>query len=126
MLVLLTALSSSVVFSATADSEEEYVWSEETPFIRYEDDEGIRYIGAVGNKTAPMQDTVADKSVSEDADEKETQKPSRDKAHLVSVGGNTPLPDSVDLSESKYFPPIGNQGGLGSCATFSTAYYQLS
>ena len=124
MLVLLTALSSSVVFSATADSGEEYVWSEETPFIRYEDSEGIRYIGPVGNETAPLQNTVY-KSVSEDADEKEPPKPSRDKAPLVSVGGNTPLPDSVDLSESKYFPPIGSQGGLGSCATFSTAYYQL-
>ena len=119
ILVLLTAFSFSVVFPAAADSREEYVWSEETPFIRYEDEEGIRYIGAVGNKTAPLQETAA-------IDSKEILKPSDDKTPLVSVGGNNTLPDSVDLSETKYFPPIGSQGGLGSCATFSTTYYQLS
>ena len=119
VLVILTAFSFSVVFPAAADSREEYVWSEETPFIRYEDAQGIRYIGAVGNKTAPLQETAA-------IDSKEILKPSDDKTPLVSVGGNNTLPDSVDLSETKYFPPIGSQGGLGSCATFSTTYYQLS
>ncbi|MFZ2956054.1 MAG: Ig-like domain-containing protein [Candidatus Ozemobacteraceae bacterium] len=33
------------------------------------------------------------------------------------------LPDSVDHSKSIYFPPIGSQGGEGSCACFSFAYY---
>ena len=106
VLVILTAFSFSVVFPAAADSREEYVWSEETPFIRYEDAQGIRYIGAVGNKTAPLQETAA-------IDSKEILKPSDDKTPLVSVGGNNTLPDSVDLSETKYFPPIGSQGGLG-------------
>ena len=35
------------------------------------------------------------------------------------------LPESVDLSFDKAFPPIGNQGSMGSCAAFSTAYYML-
>ena len=30
---------------------------------------------------------------------------------------------SVDLSQDAAFPPIGNQGDLGSCTTFSTTYY---
>ncbi|MDC7224749.1 MAG: hypothetical protein PQJ60_13470, partial [Spirochaetales bacterium] len=33
------------------------------------------------------------------------------------------LPDKVDLSDSDYFPPVGNQGSEGSCAAFSTVYY---
>lgn len=33
------------------------------------------------------------------------------------------LPSVVDLSASRYFPPIGNQGIKGSCAAFSNAYY---
>lgn len=33
------------------------------------------------------------------------------------------LPLSVDNSQSPYFPPIGNQGIEGSCASFSVAYY---
>ena len=39
----------------------------------------------------------------------------------TSYGG--PLPDMVDLSATAYFPPIGNQGAKGSCASFSTVYY---
>jgi len=38
----------------------------------------------------------------------------------------TTLPNSVDNSQLKSFPPIGNQGGLGSCETFAIAYYQYT
>ena len=34
-----------------------------------------------------------------------------------------PLPNSIDHSKTRYFPPIGNQGNEGSCASFSFAYY---
>ena len=36
------------------------------------------------------------------------------------------LPVSVDNSILKFFPPIRSQNPLGSCASFSTTYYQLS
>lgn len=36
------------------------------------------------------------------------------------------LPVKVDNSALKYFPPIRSQGSLGSCASFSTTYTQLS
>lgn len=36
------------------------------------------------------------------------------------------LPASVDLSTSPYFPPIANQGRVGSCVAFSTVYYQFT
>ena len=35
-------------------------------------------------------------------------------------------PSVVDNSNSKYFPPIINQGSLNSCTTWSTVYYQMS
>lgn len=38
----------------------------------------------------------------------------------------TVLPSQVDLSNSIYFPPIGDQGSLGSCAAFATTYYQYT
>jgi C1A family cysteine protease len=36
------------------------------------------------------------------------------------------LPIAVDNSTLKYFPPIRDQGPLGSCAAFASTYYQLS
>lgn len=36
------------------------------------------------------------------------------------------LPSYVDNSKLKYFPPIRSQGSLGSCACFSTTYYQMT
>jgi hypothetical protein len=36
------------------------------------------------------------------------------------------LPSAVDNSKTKYFPPIRDQGSLGSCAAFAAAYYQLT
>lgn len=41
-------------------------------------------------------------------------------------GSGTTLPDAVDNSTSIWFPPIGNQGLLNSCAAFATTYYALS
>ena len=121
LLVLLTSIS---MFSATAEkADKEYIWSEDTPFIRYEDEQGIRYIGAIGNSLAEGKNL---QPVFENAESSEEQVLLRDKAELASVGNSSALPHSVDLSTSKYFPPVGNQGGLGSCATFSTTYYQLS
>lgn len=36
------------------------------------------------------------------------------------------LPSSIDNSTSEYFPPIGNQGEMGSCAGWATTYYQYT
>jgi parallel beta-helix repeat protein len=38
-------------------------------------------------------------------------------------GGNSSLPAQVDLSTSPYFPAVGSQGGIGSCAAWATVYY---
>jgi PKD repeat protein/C1A family cysteine protease len=40
--------------------------------------------------------------------------------------GMSVLPDAVDNSTLKYFPPIRSQGGLGSCGTFSGVYYAMT
>lgn len=36
------------------------------------------------------------------------------------------LPLAVDNSELKAFPPIGDQGALNSCVSYSTTYYQMT
>ena len=40
--------------------------------------------------------------------------------------GLTALPKAVDLSATKYFPPIGDQGDIGSCDWFAAVYYQMT
>ncbi len=44
----------------------------------------------------------------------------------ISASTTSHLPTSIDNSQSPYFPPIGNQGGLGSCVAWAQAYYQFS
>ena len=34
--------------------------------------------------------------------------------------------DSVDLSESPYFPAVESQGGIGSCCAWANVYYQFT
>ncbi len=36
------------------------------------------------------------------------------------------VPKFVDNSTSKFFPKIGDQGGLGACVVFATVYYQFT
>lgn len=48
------------------------------------------------------------------------------KAHLENSLTTVSIPNSIDLSTSKYFPQIQSQGQLGSCAAFSTTYYQFT
>ena len=36
------------------------------------------------------------------------------------------LPSRVDLSVSEFFPEIGNQGGIGSCLSWASTYYQFT
>lgn len=36
------------------------------------------------------------------------------------------LSEPVDLSASPYFPPIGDQGNMGSCVAWATTYYQFT
>ncbi len=43
----------------------------------------------------------------------------------ISASTNS-LPSSVDHSQSPYFPPVGNQGSLGSCVAWAQAYYQFT
>ncbi|MBR6836862.1 MAG: hypothetical protein IKM72_12795 [Oscillospiraceae bacterium] len=44
----------------------------------------------------------------------------------LAYASSAKLPESVDLSESPFFPPIGDQGGLGSCSAWATTYYQFT
>ncbi len=42
------------------------------------------------------------------------------------TGAIMALPSSVDNSTSNYFPPIGDQGGQGSCTAWATGYYWMT
>lgn len=120
ILMLAVIFSSTAMFSISAKELEadDFQWSRETPFIMYEDEEGIRYIGPTGNK----EEEKTEDTQPAFADAKESI---RTKGELAAVGSSV-LPSFVDLSTSKYFPAIGNQGSLGSCATWATVYYQFT
>ena len=47
-------------------------------------------------------------------------------ADLKVSSGKSSLPNNVDNSQSPYFPPIGNQGNIGSCGPWAQVYYQFT
>lgn len=48
------------------------------------------------------------------------------RAAALNDSSESSLPKSKDLSQTPYFPEIGNQGAIGSCAAFAAVYYQMS
>jgi C1A family cysteine protease len=50
---------------------------------------------------------------------------SKDRA-FAQKGDRDSLPSQVDNSVSEYFPPIGSQGSLGSCASWASGYYMAT
>ncbi len=121
LMILAVVLSSSASLCASASESvaPEYDFSMEKPFIMYEDEKGIRYIGPTGDTTMENYEDNAETA------ESEAQEYVRDKGELAAVGNST-LPSSVDLSTSKYFPAIGSQGTLNSCVSWATVYYQFT
>lgn len=49
-----------------------------------------------------------------------------DPDNQIELFASTALPSSVDLSDSPCFPPIGDQGSIGSCIAWASTYYQYS
>ena len=114
LLILTVAVSSLAMFPIAADEiETNYEWSQETPFIMYEDEEGVHYIGPTGDTTLV------------NTEEDEPEENTRHNGELASLAESS-FPSQIDLSTSKHFPAIGNQGSLGSCATWATVYYQFT
>lgn len=84
---------------------------------RAREDRGFEALGS-DEAAAINQDII---SVNADAETKE---------YVSSEGieelDETSLPDFVDNSALPYFPPIRDQGSIGSCAAFAVTYYQFT
>lgn len=47
-------------------------------------------------------------------------------SNSISCFSQNTLPSSINLSASKYFPMVGNQGHVGACDWFASVYYQMT
>ena len=87
--------------------------------------DGVKYAtGAV-----PMTEEEKSKlpTISTLSEYKEAVEESGNKSQFISDDSTvSDLPSFVDNSQSKYFPEIGDQGGVGSCVAWSCIYYQMS
>ena len=105
--------------------QEDTTFSTETPFVMTEDENGIHYYGPTGNIEEKTPESVEVIESSKEYYEIAGK-------NIKIVGGlpllqsSNTLPSSADNSQSKYFPEIGNQGGLGSCCSFASVYYQFT
>ena len=121
MLILILLLSVPVPLCANVKAAPLYDYERDGSFIKYKDGDYYRYLGPTGEL---KEDGFTSQSTVGSAEE--YYKAHNIKSKDIATLGSSTLPSSVDLSKNKYFPPVGNQGGLGSCATFSAVYYQFS
>ena len=119
LLLVLCIMICCVPLSTSAKTDE-IVFKNDT-FTMYKDGDYYRFVGPTGELSNDFSGATATISSADDY-----YKAHKTNKKDISKTGGDSLPKSVDLSQSKYFPPIGNQGGLGSCATFSSVYYQFS
>ena len=115
VLCAVVCISSLALTPVTAADVSNFEFSEEVPFIMYEDERGYHFLGPTGELS--LQEGTSSYSNYESA---------TNKADVAQTGADAPLPDYIDNSQTKYFPPIGNQQGLGSCATWACVYYQFT
>ena len=115
-----TNLKADVIYDNTLMSPDpdDFIFSEDVPFIKVEDENGVHFYGPTGD-------------LKDETSEETANTPKRDKAPLQMLSLSTAdemknLSDAVDLSQTKYFPAIGNQGGLGACCVWASVYYQFS
>ncbi len=98
---------------------------------------GILSIGIVFSSTSIIANAADSKSVNnsygfgeglipESEEELEEFAAQFEPEYEISTYATSSLPSSVDLSTSPCFPPIGNQGSVGSCTAWASTYYQYS
>lgn len=124
LLVLTTILSLFGLIPSTAQSTkttpEHYTFSEDVPFIKVEDENGIHFYGPTGDIIS--EEAESDAQTNSTAENFLNYAESNSKPNLAPVGNCGPLPSSVDNSQSEYFPAINDQKGLGACVAFATHY----
>ena len=121
-----TVLSLSLLMSAippiTTNAEEvkDVKFSHDKPFVMTEDENGIHFKGATG---AIIDENYISKNV---ISTKEDYLKYTQKSFSKPLIKSSLLPKSVDNSNTKYFPEIGNQGSLGTCVLWAQVYYQFT
>ncbi len=121
---LLMSVFTILPTSATQTKDRAY---DNTSLRMVEDEHGIHFYGPTGNNLTDSEKQSDDVTVINSLSEykeltNNTQKTANNK--LIRKAAN--LPDSVDHSQSIYFPSIGNQGSLGSCLYWALIYYQYT
>ena len=128
LLSLLTLTSMPTMLSTSAAEVTDSQSSQGEIFTVTEDENGIRFVGPTGDITLEedeARDDVEVISSVEDYYNIDSENVSLSKQNTL-LRASASLPDSVDNSQSKYFPEIGNQGSIGSCTCWAQTYYQFT
>ncbi|MEE0858161.1 MAG: starch-binding protein [Acutalibacteraceae bacterium] len=122
LMSMFTAIPVGAVDNSLADNSVDNS-NQNQIFSITEDEKGIHFIGPTGN----------DMSIDEEPSDEVTEIESvsdyykvKDESKVKSGSSNVSLPESVDNSESEFFPEIDSQGGLGSCTSWAQVYYQFT
>ncbi|MEE1319088.1 MAG: starch-binding protein [Ruminococcus sp.] len=96
-------------------------------FTVTEDENGIRFDGPTGDSSLEYDETD-DAEIIETVEDYYNMNSSGSVINRKNIllKSSASLPESVDNSESEYFPEIDSQGGAGSCVCWAQTYYQFT
>ncbi|MBR2715020.1 MAG: hypothetical protein IKB73_02290, partial [Ruminococcus sp.] len=125
--IIVTSFCTLNISATEIDGSFEHKPYMQSLFAKTEDINGVHFYGATGDTPVDKASMPDDIEVIDSLDEyikyiNDNQTSKKDIATLSASN----LPDSVDNSQSKFFPAIGNQGTLGSCTSWAQVYYQFT
>lgn len=119
-----TLMSTLTLMPSNVAGVSAYEESEDKLFSTVEDENGISFVGVTGDRTLEEElpeDVTFIETINDYYELSDT------KGKLLSdSSAASALPESVDNSQSEYFPEIGSQGSIGSCVAWAQSYYQFT
>lgn len=128
LLSVLTLTSMPTMLSATATEIAQMQSNQGEIFTMTEDEDGIHFNGPTGDNILENDESDYTSVVIESAEDyynlKDESSSFSNKNVLLKASSS--LPESVDNSQSEYFPEIDSQGSLSSCTCWAQTYYQFT
>ncbi len=128
VLSITTFMSSLPILTSNAVVIPDNNESQNQEISMVENEDGIQFYGATGDRSLENGEISESATVIDSAYEyyQIAEQNSNISEDDLRMKADNDLPDSVDNSDSKFFPEVKSQGSIGSCVAWAQTYYQFT